>query len=207
MFTGLVQGIGRVKERQVSSNTGLTIAWKAANDLRLGDSIAVNGVCLTATRLVSDGFTADIMPETWQRTNLALLRVGDYVNLEPALKAGDPLGGHQVSGHVDGMVRVQQLRRRANAIELHMAISDSLGGLLVDRGSVALNGVSLTIQGIAPASFWVALIPHTYRHTNLCRLRIGDWVNIEADAAVKAVKQTVSEKTGITRETLQRFGF
>lgn len=208
MFTGLVQGIGRVKERRTSSRDAeLTVVGEAVDGLRLGDSIAVNGVCLTATRLGSGWFAADIMPETWRRTNLSLLKIGDPVNLEPAIKAGDPLGGHEVSGHVDAIIQLTKVRRCANAVEILFKIPDDLRCMVVDRGAVALNGVSLTVQGVNKQGFWVSLIPHTHRKTNLHQLRIGDWVNIEVDVMVKAMLQGISQKAGITLGTLQRYGF
>lgn len=208
MFTGLIQGVGTVDERRPSrTRSTLTISWEGAGGLRLGDSIAVNGVCLTAARLGPDWFSADIMAETWQRTNLSLLRRKDSVNLEPALKMGDPLGGHYVSGHVDGMGRIVRIARRSHGVAIHLAVSQDIRSGITDRGSVAVNGVSLTVQGLEEEGFYVSLIPHTHRETNLNRLRIGDWVNVEVDSLNKTMLQQAPAAKGVTRETLRRYGF
>jgi riboflavin synthase alpha subunit len=191
MFTGLIERQGRIVRpgKKLEVETG----W---DDLRLGESVAVGGVCLTVARLVQGRAGFDVVPETRRRTTLGALRRGDPVNLERALRTGDRLGGHLVQGHVDGTGRV----RRSGALLL---IESPLSGGLVPKGSVAVDGVSLTVVEAEDGRFSVALIPVTRRKTTLGRLRVGERVNIELDMLLKRPRKP----SRITREFLRRAGF
>lgn len=209
MFTGLIKDLGTVSAVQPGTAASrLRIATDLAKSLRLGDSIAVNGVCLTAARLGPGWFGADVMPETWRSTNLARLRPGDLVNLEPALAVGEPLGGHLVSGHVDGMGLVTAVRPEANAVVLRIRIPRDLTGFVAKKGSIAVNGVSLTVQELRGDEFEVALIPHTFANTNLRMARPGSAVNVEVDILARQLARLMAERpAGITLEFLERHGF
>jgi riboflavin synthase len=212
LFTGLVSEVGRVAGKQVASRLArLSIQMKNKDFLRLGDSVAVNGACLTVTKLTSDGFVADVMPKTWASTNLKSLRVRDPVNLEPALKLGDPLGGHMVSGHVDGVGQLVELRPEKNAVLMKVSIGqEELLRYMVTKGSIALDGVSLTIQEIAGDKVLVSLIPHTFKSTRFCLLKTGDFVNVEVDMAIKQMVEKQlqpPQRPGITLEFLKKHGY
>jgi riboflavin synthase len=191
MFTGLIERQGRIVRlgKKLEVETG----W---DDLRLGESVAVSGVCLTVARLAGDRAGFDVVGETFRRTTLGALRRGDRVNLERALRAGDRLGGHLVQGHVDGTGRVS----RAGALLL---IESPLSKDLVSKGSVAVDGVSLTVVQAENGHFTVALIPVTRRKTTLGRLRAGARVNLELDVLLKRPRKS----SRITREFLRRAGF
>jgi riboflavin synthase len=209
VFTGLIKGLGSVRaKRRTAQGAMITIATPLAATMGLGDSIAVNGVCLTASRLTKAGFTADIMPETWKGTNLQTLDSGDLVNLEPALALGERFGGHLVSGHVDGVGKVREIQQDRNAVRIKID-TGPLNGILVPKGSVAVNGVSLTVQHIYRGGFEIALIPHTLGETNLFTVRAGDPVNIETDLLLKgsAVQGVEPIQKGITAEFLAKNGF
>lgn len=191
MFTGIVTATGTVR-RLTRRGGGLELALDAgalAGDLRVGDSLAVNGVCLTVRDLRGETVVADLMPETARLTTLGGLRAGDRVNLEPALRLGDRLGGHLVTGHVDGVGTVRAVRREGNAVVLDVAAPPAVSRYLVPKGSVAVDGASLTVAGCAADGFTVSLIPHTLAVTTLGRLRPGDRVNLEADLVGKYVAQ------------------
>ena len=209
MFTGLIRDIGKVLERKnTRSSAVLKIETVIIKELNLGDSIAVNGVCLTASRLGDTWFFADVMPETWKATNLSGLNPGDRVNLEPALAVGERFGGHLVSGHVDGVGRVKNISKEANAVIYNITVPQELTKFIAYKGSVAVNGVSLTVQRIADAVMMIALIPHTVKETNLQYLKSGDPVNIEVDMMARQLWKAVGNPTqGITEEFLERHGF
>ncbi|MGE5605521.1 MAG: riboflavin synthase [Bacteroidota bacterium] len=209
MFTGLIRDIGKVLEgKNTQSSALLKIETALIKELNLGDSIAVNGVCLTAARLGSTWFSADVMPETWKATNLSGLRPGDRVNLEPALAAGERFGGHLVSGHVDGVGRIRNISKEANAVIFQIAVPQELTKFIAHKGSVAVNGVSLTIQRITGAVMMITLIPHTVKETNLQYLKSGDAVNIEVDMMARQLWKLVGNTTeGISEEFLERHGY
>lgn len=209
MFTGLIRDIGKILERKnTQSSAVMKIETVLIKELNLGDSIAVNGVCLTASRLGVTWFSADVMPETWKATNLSELKPGDRVNLEPALAAGDRFGGHLVSGHVDGVGWVRNIGKQANAVILDIAVPQKLTKLIADKGSVAVNGVSLTVQKITGVVMMISLIPHTFRETNLQYLKRGDPVNIEVDMMARQMAKLIGEPTeGITEDFLERHGY
>ena len=209
MFTGLIRDIGKILGRKnTQSSSILKIETALIKGLNLGDSIAVNGVCLTASGLSDTWFSADVMPETWKATNLSGLKPGDRVNLEPALAVGDRFGGHLVSGHVDGVGWVRNIGKQANAVILDIAVPQQLTKLIALKGSVAVNGVSLTVQKITGAVMMISLIPHTSSETNLQYLKSGDSVNIEVDMMARQVAKLVGNSNeGITEEFLERHGY
>ena len=209
MFTGLIKDVGTVLEKRMTTTAAtLKIASKISDTLQLGDSMAVNGVCLTASRLEAGWFRADVMPETWRSTNLAELKPGGRVNLEPALAMGAPLGGHLVSGHVEGIGRIRRIERQNNAILVGIGFPKELADFIVHKGSVAVNGISLTIQAVTGLEFLISLIPHTFAETNFPFLKVGDPVNLETDLMAKYVLKTgKSADSRITEEFLAEHGF
>jgi riboflavin synthase len=217
MFTGIVEEIGTIR-RVVSGHTSGEIAVRAAKVLegtKIGDSIAVNGVCLTVTALLSDGFTADVMPETLRRSNLGKLRQGDPVNLERAMAADGRFGGHIVSGHIDGIGTITEVRREANAVWVRIQAPQSILNLIVEKGSIAIDGISLTVAAVQAESFQVSIIPHTGSETTLLRKDVGDPVNLENDIVGKYVQrllhpadpQPKQQESRITLEFLAEHGF
>jgi riboflavin synthase len=192
MFTGLIQSLGRV-QREVASDDGvrLTVTTPLARDLREGDSIAVNGVCLTASEIDGDSFTAEVMNETRSRTSLAAAGPGAAVNLELPLRAADRLGGHVVQGHVDGVGTVTSVGDDGFARRVQIQTSDELLRYVVPKGSIAVDGVSLTVAECGEGSFTVSLIPETLSRTNLDRAEPGTQVNVEVDLLAKYVEKAV----------------
>ena len=218
MFTGIVEEIGAVRTVVSGSEWGsLSIgARQVLEDTRRGDSIAVNGVCLTVTALSRDGFTADVMAETLRRSNLGALKVGEAVNLERALAANGRFGGHIVSGHIDGTVTILSLRRDDNAVWYTVEAAPSLLRYVVEKGSITMDGVSLTVARVEADRFSVSLIPHTAAVTVLGRKRPGDVVNLETDVIGKYVEKLLLPRPkaetdppagGITLDFLARNGF
>jgi len=216
LFTGLVAEKG-VVEKIVKDRLSATLTLRAqmvAGGLEIGESIAVNGVCLTVTDFDATTFTVDVMLETLKKTNLGLLRPGSRVNLERALRLGDRLGGHLVTGHVDGTGVVARLREFSIATEMWVEVPPELEKYLVPRGSVALDGVSLTIADLQPGALMVSLIPHTKEITTLGEKKIGDVLNIETDILGKYVHHLLSAKEtketregGISKSFLAEHGF
>jgi riboflavin synthase len=195
MFTGIIQGLGTVAEvdagkdlRRLVVATDLLVGLPVG-ELAPGASIAVDGVCLTVTSRARGHFAADVGPETLARTTLGRLHVGDRVHLERPLAAGDPLGGHLVAGHVDGTGKVAAARRRGDSLELDVVAPDELGRLLCPKGSIAVDGVSLTINTVEGARFGVTLIPHTLAVTTLGERAVGAPVNLEADLIAKHLER------------------
>ena len=182
------------------------------SDLTIGDSGAVNGVCLTATRLLPDGFTADVMHETLNRSSLGTLGPGSPVNLERAMAAGGRFGGHIVSGHIDGTGTIRALRRDDNAVWYTVSAAPALLKYIVEKGSIAIDGISLTVAAVDETSFSVSVIPHTAANTILGTKRPGDTVNLETDLIGKYVEKLLSFRDepasgGLTLEILRQNGF
>ncbi len=190
MFTGIVTELG-VVGRVAPERSGLRLRIRAprtARGLRRGGSVAVDGVCLTAVDVEEDAFTVQVIPETLGRTTLEGASRGRRVNLERPLRAGDEIGGHFVQGHVDATARLAGVRRTGGEAVVAVQLPRSLTGLVVQKGSIAVNGVSLTVASVGRDRFTVALIPHTLGQTNLGALRAGDRVNLEADVLGKYVR-------------------
>lgn len=188
MFTGLVQALGQI---QTCDRDRVSIDCPAiAKNLAIGDSVAVNGVCLTVVEILSYGFIADMSPETLNRSNLGQ-RNDCPANLEPALAVGDKLGGHFVSGHIDGVGTLVDRIKQGDAWELSFTAPEQVGRYIVEKGSIAINGVSLTISkcNASGTGFSTAVIPHTYHNTNLSHIKLGSYVNLEADLLGKYVEK------------------
>ena len=186
MFTGIVEEVGVVAK--ISDNGMTVLATKVTEDLKLGDSIAVNGTCLTAVSFDRTEFSVDLSPETVRRTSLGRLSVGGPVNLERALLASDRMGGHIVQGHVDGTGRIMSTKRDGESIIFRIRVPKRLNRYIVEKGFVAVDGISLTVVKIGASSFTLAVIPYTLENTNLAALSVGDRVNLEADILAKYVK-------------------
>lgn len=196
MFTGLIADLGTVSALELgSAGATLTVNTRLSGELQEGDSIAVNGVCLTATALEGGSFQAEAMAETLERSSLAQLRAGARVNLELPLRAEDRLGGHVVQGHVDGTGVVTATREEGFARVLEIETEPRLARYLVEKGSVALDGVSLTVSGLEESSFEVSLIPETLQRTNLGAAREGARLNIEVDVLAKHVERLMEART------------
>jgi len=196
MFTGLIAEVGSVAGlEQDDEGATLTIRTRLAADLREGDSIAVNGVCLTATEVSDEGFQAQAMIETLRRSSLSALQAGSPVNLELALRASDRLGGHVVQGHVDGTGTIRAVREEGFARVLEIDTEPQLARYLVEKGSVAVDGVSLTVSALEDSGFSVSLIPETLERTSLGAIREGGVVNIEVDILAKHVERLLGAIT------------
>ena len=196
MFTGIIEEIGYVRHVISGSLSGeIQIgARKVLEGTKIGDSIAVNGVCLTVTRLLRDGFTADVMPETLRRTNLGKLGGGDPVNLERAMVADGRFGGHIVSGHIDGTGAISRMQPEGNAILVTVQTLPEILELIVEKGSIAIDGISLTVAATWDDSFQVSVIPHTGEETILLKKRVGQTVNLENDIIGKYVQKLLGRK-------------
>lgn len=195
MFTGIVQDLGRVVSREIRGvDARLTIATEHLDltKVAIGDSICVQGVCLTAVALAGNTFAADVSHETLSLSTLGELQPGSRVNLEPALRAGDPLGGHLVSGHVDGIASVTALARDGDSLRVTFAAPAALSRYIARKGSVTVDGVSLTVNEVAGPAFGVSLIPHTQAVTTLGELKRDARVNLEIDQVARYVERLLS---------------
>ena len=209
MFTGIIEEVGQV-EQIIHGSLSCRIRIRADlifSDLTLGDSVAVNGVCLTAAEISANTFTADVMAETMRRTGLGRLVPGCRVNLERAMPADGRFGGHIVSGHIDGTGTVLSMKREDNAVWIRIAADAPIMKYIVEKGSVALDGISLTVAEISAGSFAVSVIPHTAANTTLLDKKNGDSINIECDIIGKYVERMMKPATGITEEFLKENGF
>ncbi|MBR2836220.1 MAG: riboflavin synthase [Coriobacteriales bacterium] len=189
MFTGIIEEVAKVLALPPKHQAGELVieAKHVLEDVHLGDSIAVNGVCLTVTSFGSTRFAVDVMPQTLAHTSLGDLHVGSSVNLERAMQMGGRFGGHIVSGHIDGTGTVALLTRDQNAVRMHITCSEEQRKLIVERGSIAVDGVSLTVSNLFDDGFEVSVIPHTRSQTILMDKRVGDRVNLENDVIGKYV--------------------
>lgn len=211
MFTGIIEEIGKVERTQKDTcNCRLSIkASKILEDIHLGDSIAVNGICLTVTCFNPQSFTADVMNETWNRTALSLLSPGSNVNLERAMPVSGRFGGHIVTGHIDGTGRISSVRRDKNAVWYQIKAQSEILGLVVEKGSITIDGVSLTVAKVSKTDFSVSVIPHTLGQTILKHKQAGDMVNLENDILGKYVQKLIStgNRTELSKELLHQYGF
>ena len=216
MFTGIIEETGAVRHVSLHGNSGsIQIgAELVLKGTKPGDSIAVNGVCLTVTTMDSKSFTADVMAETLRRSNLGNLKGGDWVNLERAMPAEGRFGGHIVSGHIDGIGTIAAMENEGNATWVYIRTSSDILALIVEKGSIAIDGISLTVAKVGMEDFAVSIIPHTSSHTALLKKRTGDVVNLENDIVGKYVEKLMqpapSESgpaSGITMEFLAQHGY
>lgn len=213
MFTGIVEEVGTVRSVRKAANSAVlsVSASLVLEGLKLGDSIATNGVCLTVTSFDGSGFTADVMPETLNRSSLGELAPGSPVNLERAMPADGRFGGHIVSGHIDGTGTVQRIYQDGNAIWYDISAPESLMRYIIQKGSVALDGISLTVAKVRQGGFSVSIIPHTQQATNLGSKRVGSTINIENDIIGKYVEKllpsTESHESHLSLDWLAANGF
>jgi riboflavin synthase len=197
VFTGIVQDVGKVRARENrGGDARIVIAFDKlrSSDFRIGDSICVQGCCLTATELPEGAFAADVSNETLSLTTLGDLAAGSPVNLEPSLKAGDALGGHLVSGHIDGVAQVVAISGDARSTRLKIAVPADLARYIARKGSVAVDGVSLTVNEVDGVTFGVNIIPHTQTVTTLGKLEVGTRVNLEVDQVARYVERLVAPR-------------
>ena len=211
MFTGIIEEMGRLEQINNSGNSySLKIACKKIlSDIQLGDSIAVNGICLTITNFNETSFTADVMPVTIQKSNLKNLRLNDLVNLERALRANSRFGGHIVSGHIDSTGNIINIQKIHNAVLFSISAPEETLKYLIPEGSICIDGISLTIAKLSDTSFEISLIPHTFTETILSKKSIGDSVNLEVDQIGKYLYNFINKKnkSNITKEFLTQNGF
>ncbi|WP_235070448.1 riboflavin synthase [Turicibacter sp. TJ11] len=216
MFTGIIEEVGTIKGiKKGEKSSKLTIvAHKVLQETMLGDSIATNGVCLTVTKLGQDWFEADVMAETLRRSNLNDLVLGSSVNLERAIQLKSRLGGHLVSGHIDGLGQIVSKRKEDNATWITVKAPYHLLKYVVEKGSIAIDGISLTVATVEETCFSVSIIPHTGQETTLLNKKLGDSVNLEVDMIGKYVEKflnfqskTISNTSTISEEFLKNHGF
>ncbi len=210
MFTGIIEETGTVcRLVQTPHQCRLVLtARKVLEGTKIGDSIAVNGVCLTVTDLTENSFTADVMPETLRRSSLGYLKAGSTVNLERAMAANGRFGGHIVTGHIDDTGTIRSMQPEGNAVLVIISASPKLLRHVVEKGSIAIDGISLTVAKISHSDFTVSLIPHTGEETTLLRHRPGEIVNLETDVIGKYVEKLMQRRSDdVTMELLQKNGF
>lgn len=206
MFTGIVEETGKIQF--VTDKKVVIKCQKILEDAKIGDSIAVNGVCLTITDINKDTFSADISPETFKVA--CKLNLGNTVNLERAMLANGRFGGHIVSGHVDGVAKIVELKNNGDFYDLKLELSENEAKYVIRKGSITVNGISLTIAEVVGGLINLAIIPHTYENTCLKELKIGDFVNVEVDMMAKYIEKFLSTSDNRSRidfDFLQRNGF
>ena len=214
MFTGIVEELGTIKNLRISGHSGvITIsAKKVLKGTQIGDSIAVNGICLTVTSMSDDYFSADIMAETVRRSSLKNAATGDKVNLERAMAANGRFGGHIVSGHVDGVGTITDMKREENAIWVTVSADEAIHKYIVEKGSVCLDGISLTVAAVSDTDFKVSVIPHTGEETTLLKKKTGSPVNIENDIVGKYIEHFINydsskKSSGLTMDMLRELDY
>lgn len=209
MFTGIIEEMGTLKQTTPGdASVHLTLsAHTVLEGTAIGDSIATNGVCLTVVAKTEDSLTVDVMHETLKNTNLGTLKVGDPLNLERALTPSSRMGGHFVTGHVDGTGIIQDMQDDGIAKRLFISVDESLTESIINKGSIAVDGISLTVYGVSKTHFEISLIPHTQAVTTLLQKKIGDSVNIETDMIGKYVLKMSNAQTGITEGDLKKWGY
>lgn len=215
MFTGIVEEMGKIRHVTLAGSSGQIAvrARKVLEGTKIGDSIAVNGVCLTVVSLQPDGFTADIMAETCRRSNLGQGKPGELVNLERAMAADGRFGGHIMSGHIDGTGIIRESRREENAVWITIGTEPDILRLIVEKGAIGIDGISLTVAKVEAGQFKVSVIPHTGDETALLKKTVGARVNLENDIVGKYVEKLLrnghsqeTEKSGLTMDLLKEYG-
>lgn len=212
MFTGIVEETGTIRAIRKGGHSAIvTIGASAILDgLKLGDSVAVNGVCLTVVSLSDSAFAADVMHETMTRSNLWSLNAGRIVNLERAMPMNGRFGGHIVSGHIDGTGVIHSVQKDENAVWYTVKAPPAILRYVIEKGSIAIDGISLTVAKVSAHDFSVSVIPHTAKSTTLGERRVGDTVNLENDCIGKYVEKLLgvpAQQSGISKELLSRYGF
>ncbi len=211
MFTGIIRSIGSIRavERRAKGARLVVACPDIIDDVDVSDSVAVNGVCLTVTATTGEAFTADVSQETLSRSNFSTLTGGSQVNLETSLRLGDKLGGHLVFGHVDGLGVIADLRRSDEFYELTIQFPEGLSRYIAEKGSISVDGISLTVASMSADRFTVAVIPYTFEETTLQHRRAGDRVNLEVDMLARYVERMLGQQppSGVTKEFLTEHGF
>jgi riboflavin synthase len=209
MFTGIIQDIGIITSiKKGTKSQVMTIETSILEDVNIGDSVATNGLCLTVTSLKNTQFSVDIMAESLRRSNLGKLQVGSKVNLEKAMAMGDRFGGHMVSGHIDDVGIISNTFVEDNATWVDIDVPEHLRKYCILKGSIAIDGVSLTVSKLTSKGVSVSIIPHTKDQTTLLDKKVGDYVNLEMDMMIKYVEQLMKPvKDNLTEETLKTYGY
>jgi len=216
MFTGIIEATGKIKSIQSSADGArITIAVGKLDmsDVKLGDSIATNGVCLTAVACDQQSYSADVSNETLSRTVLGQYKSGDAVNLEKAMLPTTRFGGHMVSGHVDAISTVVSIKPNGNSVEYWFALSDEITAYVAEKGSITIDGVSLTVNAVTDTQFRLTIVPHTIAETIIGKYQVGSPVNVEVDLVARYLERLLSVKkqpetpTGVTHELLMKSGF
>lgn len=211
MFTGIVESLGTITNiNRNGTSLVLTIKCNFAKDLELGESVAVNGACLTVAQKTDSIFSVDVTPESFRRTSLSKLQEGSIVNLERAMKANGRFGGHIVSGHIDGIGKIISAEKEENAVNVSISVESALGKYIIEKGSVCIDGISLTVANVTkgnPTIFSIAVIPHTWENTTLCKKTSDSIVNIECDVVGKYIEHFLNweneKKSALEDENLQ----
>lgn len=209
MFTGIIEDIGTIKsiKKNTKSQT-MTIETSILDDVKIGDSIATNGLCLTVTHMTPNTFDVDVMVESVRLSNLGSLKVGSEVNLEKAMRMGERFGGHMVSGHIDGVGVITAFRKEENATWVTIELPSALRKYAILKGSIAIDGISLTIANKTQHGVEVSIIPHTKDETTLLKKKVGDQVNLEMDMMVKYVENLLKNtKESLNEEVLKNYGY
>lgn len=212
MFTGIIEEIGIVKDfTQTSNGAEITVSCnKVLSDTKIGDSIAINGVCQTVVEMSENAFTADVSNETLEVTNFLAIKRGEKVNLERALTLNERIGGHLVSGHVDSVAKLVSSKKNADFYNMKFEVTNDASRYIIKKGSITINGISLTVAEIQGNIVEIAVIPHTFENTNLSELKAGDMVNVETDVFAKYIEKfLLNEKTTstISESFLKENGF
>lgn len=209
MFTGIIEEIGEVTAiKRGAKSCEVSIRGNVVfSDLKIGDSVAVNGVCLTVTSIDKNVFTADVMPETMYRSGLGTLAKNSSVNLERAMPANGRFGGHIVAGHVDGVGFIRSMKNEDNAVWITITADENVMKYVVEKGSIAIDGISLTVAKVFKDAFSVSIIPHTASETTLLKRKPGDKVNLECDIIGKYVEKLIGRQSNITEDFLKKYNF
>jgi len=215
MFTGLIEEVGKIGAvKPIAGGKSLEILCKdILDDIKVNDSVAINGVCLTATRVEKAAFWADAVGETLKKSTLDAAGSATWVNLERALRLSDRLGGHLVQGHVNGIARITRITRLGENYQLEIAIPETLQRYVIGEGSIAVDGISLTIAHVNGARLTFSIIPHTWKHTTLQMLAVGDRVNIETDVVAKYIEKILADRQGgsgrqiLSEDWLKKLGY
>ncbi|KNZ41785.1 riboflavin synthase [Acetobacterium bakii] len=216
MFTGIIEEIGKITAIQKAGKSSKLGIWGDIifDDLKIGDSVAVNGVCLTVSAFGNKNFTADVMSESLERSELGKLKPGSFVNLERAMPANGRFGGHMVSGHIDGTGTITKMEKDENAVWVTVKAEKRILKYIIEKGSIAIDGISLTVAKLDDTSFSVSLIPHTGQQTTLLTKKVGEGVNLENDSVGKYIErfltfegQNTKSQNTITMDLLNKYGF
>ena len=216
MFTGIVEELGKIRSLSMNGNSGRIVvqAKKVLENTQIGDSIAVNGVCLTVVTMTNDSFTADVMAETIRRSSFKNSKMDDNVNLERAMAADGRFGGHIVAGHIDGTGTIASLEKEENAVWVTIKCAPEILKYIVEKGSIAIDGISLTVAYVDDSCFKVSVIPHTGEETTLLKRNAGDIVNLENDIIGKYVERLMGysnteekKESSLTMDMLREYGF